>query len=74
MKRLFAASAKEQTGKAKVLQEAKALFCYEISMMQRHGFEAVNRTLKDIRGDNHLTWSFDCYPRGRFTANLASHS
>ena len=42
------------TGKAKDLQKAKALFWNEISITHKHGFEAVNRTLKNIRGDNHL--------------------
>ncbi|GBM94742.1 hypothetical protein AVEN_45892-1 [Araneus ventricosus] len=33
-------------------QKAKVLFWDEISMMHKHGLEAVNRTLQDLRGNN----------------------
>ncbi|GBM12248.1 hypothetical protein AVEN_155255-1 [Araneus ventricosus] len=40
--------------KAYVLQEAKVLFWDEISMMHKHGLEAVNRSLQDLRGNKDL--------------------
>ena len=58
---------KNGTGKAKVLQEAKALFWDEISMMHKHGIEAVNRTLQDIRGNKNvmiLQWNLQLFNYG----------
>ncbi|GBN69910.1 hypothetical protein AVEN_50325-1 [Araneus ventricosus] len=45
---------KKGSTKAHVLQEAKVLFWDEISMIHKHGLEAVNRTLQDLRGNKDL--------------------
>ncbi|GBM36654.1 hypothetical protein AVEN_221929-1 [Araneus ventricosus] len=45
---------KKESAKADVLQEAKVLFWDDISMMHKHGVEAVNRTLQDLRRNEDL--------------------
>jgi len=56
--------------KQKVLHEAKALFWDEISMMQKHRFEVVNRTLKEISGNSHLMGGLIIVLAGDFRQTL----
>ena len=56
--------------KATVLREAKILFWDEISMMHKHGLEAVNRTLQDIRGNCNLMGGLIVVLAGDFRQTL----
>ncbi|GBN53353.1 hypothetical protein AVEN_221601-1 [Araneus ventricosus] len=58
------------SAKAKVLQEAKVLFWNEISMMHKHGLEAVNRTLQDLRGNKDFMGGLIVVLAGDFRQTL----
>src|SRR5258705_11463493 len=45
---------KKGTGKANILQHSVALSWDEVPMIHRHGLEALNRTLKDLRDNDKL--------------------
>ncbi|GBM86264.1 hypothetical protein AVEN_264514-1 [Araneus ventricosus] len=61
---------KKGSAKAYVLQEAKVLFWDEISMMHKHGLEAVNRTLQDLRGNKDLMGGLIVVLAGDFQQTL----
>ncbi|GBM88454.1 hypothetical protein AVEN_17496-1 [Araneus ventricosus] len=61
---------KKGSAKSEVLQEAKVLFWDEISMMLKHGFEAVNRTLQDLRENKDLMGGLIVVLAGDFRQTL----
>jgi len=44
---------KRGTALCKVIQEAKAFVVDKASMTNRHAFEALDRTLRDLTGNDH---------------------
>ena len=58
------------TGIAKVLQECHLIVWDECTMMHKHGFEALDRTLQDIRGNKQLMGGMTLLLAGEFRQTL----
>ena len=58
------------TGIAKVLQECHLIVWDECTMMHKHGFEALDRTLQDIRGNKQLMGGMTLLLAGDFRQTL----
>ena len=58
------------TGIAKLLQECHLIVWDECTMMHKHGFEALDRTLQDIRGNKQLMGGMTLLLAGDFRQTL----
>jgi hypothetical protein len=61
---------KKDSEKAKVLRDCKAIFWDEVPMMHKHGLEALNRSLQDIRGNREIMGGLIVVLAGDFRQTL----
>ncbi|GBN53632.1 hypothetical protein AVEN_40471-1 [Araneus ventricosus] len=65
---------KKEVQKLMCCRKLKYLFWDEISMMHKHGLEAVNRTLQDLRGNKDLMGGLIVVLAGDFRQTLPCNS
>lgn len=63
-----------QSNIAQVLKDCKLIVWDECTMAHKGGFEALNRTLKDIREYNSLMGGVTVLLAGDFSANITRYT